>query len=59
MKNNNYLNILEGLFVGGHLRPGAHLVDVYHDATCSIWAGKPCDCAPDVEITAMPERKVQ
>jgi hypothetical protein len=51
--NNNYLDILEGLFVGGLLRPGAHFVDVYHDDTCSIWAGKPCDCTPDVKVRPM------
>jgi len=57
------VNILDGSAGGNHIaklaefvkahpevRGNMSLVLVFHDDDCSIHAGKPCDCSPDIEL---------
>jgi hypothetical protein len=38
---------------GGALRPtpGVHYGAIEHDASCSIFCGRGCDCVPDITLT--------
>lgn len=31
-------------------RPGLFRVRAYHDDWCGVFAGQPCDCAPDFDM---------
>jgi hypothetical protein len=49
-----YLAKLRDLARLGVLRPGAQDVAVYHDPWCSLFAGKACNCDPEIEVLPAP-----
>jgi len=50
VQQHNYLTKMAQMWQSGALprEAGYHQVDVAHDAWCGIFAGKRCNCDPDI-----------
>ena len=46
-----YLEKIMAMMQQGELpEVGVHQADVYHDTWCGIWAGRACDCEPQIRV---------
>lgn len=46
-----YLEKIMAMMRAGELpEVGVHQADVYHDTWCGIWAGRACDCEPEIRL---------
>ena len=58
MSESRYLQALLAHLREAPADPGSVVhVEVRHDDDCGIWAGRPCDCSPEIETGGRVERK--
>ena len=50
--HHNYVTKIRQMWATGTLprTAGYHQISVYHDDECGIFAGKRCDCDPDIKL---------
>jgi hypothetical protein len=51
----HYLTKLHQMWASGALprEAGLHMVTIYHDDWCGIFAGTRCNCDPDITLSAV------